>query len=59
MKNSDNNIFRCKMTNYISPDIVEIVIDNEISLVLNSFIGDPDEPGFFSEADKMNKSWNV
>lgn len=41
---------------YIKPKINYISIDNEISLVLNSFDPDPDEPGFSDSQLKANQS---
>ncbi len=41
---------------YIKPNINQILIDNEISLVLNSFEPDPDEPGFSNSSLNLNNS---
>lgn len=42
---------------YIKPNIQHISIDNEISLVLNSFAPDPDEPGYSD--NQLNNKHNA
>jgi hypothetical protein len=45
-----------KKQNYISPQIIRIKLDNEISLILISADGDPGEPGL--NASNANDYFN-